>query len=107
MVVPKEEPMEVCHTEEGEASTFASCLWSTNGRMIENVYSHSKSLPEKYKQLLSTLVIHKEFEGTAASGDTAKFKITTERFLQLRQHICDRFSGEKPEDYYMPYKTTR
>ncbi|GAB0098759.1 hypothetical protein DMENIID0001_145540 [Sergentomyia squamirostris] len=75
--------------------------------MIENVYRHSKSLPENYKQLLSTLVIHKELEGTAASGDSAKFKITTERFLQLRQQICDRFSGEKPEDYYMPYKTTR
>ncbi|GAB0093588.1 uncharacterized protein DMENIID0001_087510 [Sergentomyia squamirostris] len=84
-----------------EDSCLTSCLSSVSGAIITQRFKKFKTLNENDRCQLSTLVIHNEFD--KFGRDITEFTIKTERFLQLRDEICARFPGEKPEEYFTPF----
>lgn len=73
-----------------------------NGDLINKYYNTNQTLSAKFKNLLASTIIQKEYEKNQIHSI---FKITTDRFLQLRKQICDIYPAENPLCYYVPYNT--
>lgn len=71
-----------------------------NGIIVKNFFLKHKRLDDKHRNLLTNVIIHKEFE---YFNGNAKMKITTDRFLAIVNEIKIIFPGENDLLYYVPY----